>query len=319
MGRIIIGLDISKKNFDVALTVDGQKWLHRLFLNHVKGFEALFNWLQHKSVSSATVVLEATGRYGEDVAQFLYDKGFSIHVVNPAQIKFFGKSKLSRAKTDKKDARLIGEFALTHPHLKQWKPLSESHRKLRELYRYLVSLKGDRAKQLTRLESARDEDVHALISQHINFLNRQIKDLEHKIEGIITHTSELKEKIDLLYTIPCVGEMVAWGILSECPALENFQNAHQLAAFAGLNPWTYQSGTSVRGRGRISKVGSQDLRKLLYMPAMGAMSHNPVIKAFAQRLKDKGKNGKVIVVACMRKLLNIIYGVVTKQLPFHAG
>jgi transposase len=315
MHSIIIGLDISKKKFDLALT-DGKKWSHRVFANNLKGFDALFLWLQHKNILCATVVLEATGRYGEDVAQFLYDKGYTLHIVNPAQIKFFAKSNLSRAKTDKKDARLIAEFARINPHLRPWNPLPDHHRKLRDLYRGLVSLKDDRARKGVQLESMREKEIRTLTTRHINFIERQIKDLQQRIKKLINQHSELNEKVDLLYTIPGVGEMVAWGILCECPDLRNFQHAKQLSAFAGLNPATYQSGTSVKGRGQISKIGSSALRKLMYMPAMSAMIYNPVIKAFAQKLKDKGKNGKVVVIACARKLLQIIFGVLTKQKAF---
>jgi transposase len=126
-------------------------------------------------------------------------------------------------------------------------------------------------------------------------------------------------KAELLRTIPGVGEMVCWGFLSETPDVRNFDNARQLAAFAELNPSVYESDTSVRERGGISKTRSTALRKLLYLPAMLTIRFNPVVKAFAQTLRSRGKNGKVIVVACMRKLLHIIYGVLVKQQPFCVG
>ena len=319
MDRIVIGVDISKKNFDVALYSPDKKWLNRVFANNQKGFEALLNWFRQKEFSPDRVAMEATGRYGEELARFLYDKGYTVLVLNPAQVKYFAKSKLSRAKTDKKDARLIAEFALMHEDLRAWAPLPASQEKLRELYRCLSRLKEDRTQQLNRLESARDVDVKKIVVDQLKFLNEQIETLEEQIRHLIASDSGLKGKAELLESIPGIGEVASWGVLSETPDLRNFGSARQLAAFAGLNPSIFELGSSVRGRGNISKIGSGSLRKLLYMPGMSAMRFNPVIKAFAETLRAKGKNGKVIVVACMRKLLHIIYGVLTKQQPFCAG
>jgi transposase len=103
MDIVVIGIDISKKKFDLALSYSEKKWLNRVFSNDIKGFEALLNWLEQKNISSATFALEATGCYGEDLSRFLHDKGFTVLVINPAQVKCFGQSGLSRAKTDKKD------------------------------------------------------------------------------------------------------------------------------------------------------------------------------------------------------------------------
>jgi transposase len=319
MDRIVIGIDISKKNFDLALNFSGKKWLNRVFTNDQKGFESLLYWLQQKEICRAMVALEATGCYAENLARFLYDKGYTVLVLNPAQVKYFGKSKLSRAKTDKKDARLIAEFVLTNQDLKPWVPLAPNQEKLRELFRCLVRLKEDRVQQLNRLESVRNENVRTITMTHFDFLNEQIKALEEQIRDLVNSDPDLKENVELLKSIPGIGEVVSWGVLSESPDLKNFKNARQLAAFAGLNPSVFESGTSVRGRTSISKIGSGSLRKLLYMPGMSAMQFNPVIKAFAQTLRAKGKNGKVIVVACMRKLLHIIYGVLSHKQPFTVG
>jgi transposase len=317
MDRIVVGIDISKKKFDVCLLLPDNKVSNRVFKNAPEGFTAFLNFLEQKNVSACRIAMEATGCYGDDLARVLHDKGHTVLVINPAQIKYFGKSKLSRSKTDKKDARLIADFALTHPELKPWIPLTGSQEKLKSLYRHLVRLKEDRVQVLNRLESDRDADVRNLSNNHFDFIDGQIRDLEKKIRAHVESAPDLKVKEKLLRSIPGVGEMVSWGILSEAPDLKNFQNARQLAAFAGLNPSVYESGTSVRGRGSISKTGSRSLRKLLYMPGMAAMRCNPIIKKFAETLRAKGKNGKVIVVACMRKLLHIIYGVLTKEQPFH--
>jgi transposase len=316
MNKINVGIDISKKKFDVCILLPNGKALTRIFDNDAKGFDNLLEWFDQKKAGLCRVTMEATGWYGEDLARALYNKGHTVFVVNPAQIKYFGKSKLSRAKTDKKDARLIAEFASTHPELRHWVPLAGSQEKLKNLYRHLDRLKADRAQLLNRLESTRDEDVKKLSEAQLEFISNQIQELEKKIRTHIKSDPGLKEKAELLLTIPAVGEALSWAILAEVPHLESFRDAKQFAAFVGLNPSVCESGSSVRGRGGISKTGSSFLRKMLYLPGMSAMRFNPIIKPFADALRAKGKNGKVIVIACMRKLLHIIYGVLTKQQPF---
>lgn len=316
MNKVNVGIDISKKKFDVCMLFPNGKVLNRVFKNDLEGFTAFLNLLDQKDPGCCRVAMEATGWYGEDLARVLYDKGHTVLVINPAQIKYFGKSRLSRSKTDKKDARLIADFALTHPGLRHWVPLTASQEKLKSLYRHLRRLKEDHAQLLNRLESDRNEDVRKYSGKQLKFIKNLIQDLEDQIRSHIESDPELKAKAELLLTIPAVGEVLCWGFLSEAPDLRNFENAKQLAAFAGLNPSVHESGSSVRGRGGISKTGSAALRKLLYFPGISAMRFNPVIKSFSEMLRAKGKNGKVIVIACMRKLLHIIYGVLTKQQPF---
>lgn len=316
MDKIIIGIDIAKKKFDVCVLLPNSKALTRIFSNDAKGFADLLEWLNQKKAGLCRVAMEATGWYGEDLARLLYNKGHTVFVINPAQIKYFGKSKLSRAKTDKKDARLIAEFTSTHPELRPWVPLTDSREKLKNLCRHLDRLKADHAQLLNRLESTRDEDVKKMSEAQLEFVGNQIQYLQKTIRTHIKSDPDLKEKVELLLTIPGVGEVLSWAILTEVPHLESFRDAKQFAAFVGLNPSVCESGTSVRGRGGISKTGSSFLRKMLYLPGMTAMRFNPIVKPFADTLRAKGKNGKVIVIACMRKLLHIIYGVLTKQQPF---
>lgn len=319
MDKINVGIDISKKKFDVCILFPNGKALTHVFDNDKKGFDELLKWLDQKQVGTCRAVMEATGWYGEDLARVLYNKGYTTFVVNPAQIKYFGKSKLSRAKTDKKDARLIAEFASTHPELTPWVLLTASQEKLRNLFRHLDRLKADYTQLQNRLESIRDGDVKDLSLAQQEFVGDQIQELENKIRVHINSDPDLKSKAELLLTIPSVGEALCWAILTEVPDLERFQDAKQLAAFVGLNPSVCESGTSVRGRGGISKTGSSFLRKMLFFPGMNAMRFNPIIKRHADTLRAKGKKGKVIVIACMRKLLHIIYGVLTKKQPFNAA
>lgn len=318
MDSIIVGADIAKKKFDVALIMLNGKWSNSEFSNDENGFAKFRNWLEKNNFTAVTLVMESTGHYGEDLAQHMHDNGHKVIIVNPAQIKFFGQSKLSRAKTDKKDARLIAEFGMKNPDLIHWVPKTKSHKKHRELYRCLLNLKDDRAQCLNRLESVRDDDVRNTINSQVEFLNKKIDDINNKIKNLISNDEIFKKNDFLLQGIPGIGQLTSWGILAEIPDISNFQHAKQLAAFAGLNPSLHESGSSVRGRRSISKMGSHTLRKLLYLPAMTAMRYNPIIKEFADRLYITKENGKIVVVACMRKLLHIIYGVLKKETPFCA-
>lgn len=294
MNKINVGIDISKKKFDICwLSPDG-KALNRIFKNNPEGFDAFLNFLNQKDSGHCRIAIEATGWYGEDLARVLYEKGHMVLVINPSQIKYFGKSRLSRSKTDKKDARLIADFALTHPELRPWVPLTASQEKLRNLYRHLVRLKEDHARLLNRLESDREEDVRKSSFAQLEFVKGLIQVLQSQIRIHIEFDPELKMKAELLLTIPGVGEMVCWGFLSEVPDLKNFKSAKQLAAFAGLNPSVHESGTSVRGRGRISKTGSATLRKLLYLPGMTAIRFNPVIRAFLKRYGPRGRMARLL-------------------------
>lgn len=223
MTKIIIGIDISKKYFDIALEKLDGKCLNHTFSNDHKGVNDLQNWIIKNNLGLVTLAMEATGHYGENLAQSMYDHGHTILVINPAQIKYFGQSKLSRVKTDRKDARLIAEFTRITPHIKNWIPRTKAQKKHCELFRCLVNLKDDRAQYQTRLESARDEEVKALFHHLITNLTQMIKDLEKRISNLISNHEELKKQDVLLQSIPGVGPMVSWGIISEIRDVQSFR------------------------------------------------------------------------------------------------
>lgn len=159
-----------------------------------------------------------------------------------------------------------------------------------------------------------DPEIAADIQSHIDFINERIKEVEKLIADHIKQHEDLNDKRQLLASIPGIGEKTIAVVLAFL-SVENFDSAKQVAAFVGLNPKPKQSGSSVRGVGRISKTGDADLRKAFYMPAVVSIRFNPTIKNFSQRLADTGKPKMVIVIAVMRKLLHIIYVVLkTKTL-----
>ncbi len=315
MDKITIGIDISKQKFDVAYKTTDQRWRQGMFANTPKGFQELLQWLDSDSTKVIHSVMEATGRYGEDLAYFLYLSGHEVSVVNPAQIKHYGRCLLKRSKTDKIDSRLIAEFAERHK-LTLWKPLSPSLQALKEQVRCLNTFKEDATQTSNRLESAKDPKVCNAHKKHLEYIQKQIKDLESAIKELIKKDPDLGKQVSLLVSIPGIGEMSAWNLLAELPDLGSFKCAKQLAAYAGLNPSIRMSGTSVKGRESMSKMGHQFLRKVLFMPAMSLMGRQTALRPFIDKLRSRGKKGKVIVGAVMHKLIHIIFGVMKKQVAF---
>jgi transposase len=161
--------------------------------------------------------------------------------------------------------------------------------------------------------------VQASIKKIMGKLEQEIAEVKNKIREHIDANPDLREKSVLLETIPGVGEATISQVLAFIGNIESFKTAKQLAAFVGLNPTQRQSGTSVRGRTRLSKIGNSNLRKSLYMPAISAKKHNPIVKKFCDTLADAGKPKMLIIGAAMRKLVHIIYGVLKSQKPFDAS
>jgi transposase len=198
-----------------------------------------------------------------------------------------------------------------------WQPSPPHIQELQQWVRRLDSLITNRNQEKNRLDEA-SNGVATNISAHVKFLDQQIKEVEELISHHIKEHKDLNNKHKLLDSIPGIGEKTI-GVILAFLSVVNFDSAKQVAAFVGLNPKPRQSGSSVRGVGRISKTGSADLRKAFYMPAIVAIKYNPIIKGFSQRLYVAGKSKMVVVIAAMRKLLHIIYGVLKTQTVFNSN
>lgn len=311
----VLGIDVSKDKLDIILR-SGEKKQHQVISNELKGYQYLERWLLNNSVGQVHVCLEATGQYGEPIAEYLYARGYLVSVVNPARIKRYGESKLHRNKTDKADADLIAEFCQKEIPT-SWKPLSTELKHLRALVRRLNDLKTNRRQEINRLRSGeRDPWVIEELTIHIEFLDGRIKHTEKEMREFMKQTTELKEQQELLRSIPGIGELTANVLLAEIGDISVFEGAPQLAAFAGLNPKGHRSGSSVNKKTRISKEGRTELRYCLYMPAVVALSCNPIIMDLNERLTERHLHKMEIVVASMRKLLHIVYGVLKNGVPF---
>lgn len=313
MDSSVLGIDIAKSSFDVVL-LQGEKRLHRTFQNQAEGFEQLEHWLHASGTQHVHACMESTGRYGEELAQYLYEQGHKVSVVNPARIRDYARSKLTRNKTDKLDARIIATFCLNEkPEL--WSPPAPEIRELQALVRHLEALQDMRTQEINRLKSGiPSKQVHAMLEEHLSFLDQQIKQLKKRIQHHIDQNPGLKKDRDLLLSIPGIGEKTAAKLLGE--NIQAFSNGRALAAFAGLNPSLCLSGTSVHRRGRLSRVGHSGLRKALYFPAISAMRFNPIVQDFCDRLEEKNKPNLVVIAAAMRKLLCLALGVLKSGVPF---
>lgn len=309
----ILGIDVAKAKFDVALLRNG-KYKSKSFANKSSGFESLVAWLKQHEVVTLHACLEATGSYGDTLARYLLEAGHVVSVVNPARIKAFGETELLRTKNDKMDAMLIARFCETMKPV-PWQPDPPEVEQLRMLGRRRDSLVSMRTQEVNRLGAA-DTSVNASIQKVISFLDDEIEQISKLIKEHINNHPGLRKKRDLLKTIPGVGDVTIEAILSEINAFEGFETVEKVVAYMGLSPKEKSSGTSVKGKSSICKIGSARLRKILYMPSLAAMQHNPLINALYNRLKTKSKNGMIIACACMKKLVHIIYGVIKNGKPF---
>jgi transposase len=311
-----LGLDVGKYKISAALLRDGRK-RDKTFSNDVDGHAAVIVWLKDQGVDRVHACLESTGGFSEALATVLYDAGHVVSIVNPSRIKAFGKTEMVRTKTDKVDAALIARFCELHRPA-AWAPLPLNIRKIQGLSRRLDSLIDMRTQEQNRLEAPENvEAVQVSFRETIIWLDEQIKKIEKQLQQLIKDDPDLRNKRELLLSINGIGERTADRILGEMPRLEEFRNAKAVAAYVGLSPREWQSGTS-RGRTRISKIGNSRLRKALYWPAITAMKTNPAIRCFAQRLLAAGKPGMLVIVAAMRKLICQVYAVVRSGCAFKA-
>jgi len=307
-----LGIDISKLNFDAVLLDDreGGRPRHRAFPNTPAGFERLGEWLGEQKVHAC---LEATGTYGDALACSLHERGHTVSVVNPARVKGFGQARMSRTKTDKADAALIARFCLMH-RPEPWAPPAADLSELQALVRRLEALGEMRQMEQNRRDVSPDT-VRASIDAVLAVLDAQIEATRQTVRSHIGGSPGLKAQRDLLTSIPGVADTTAAALLAELGDVSQFTDARQVAAFAGLVPRLRQSG-QWKGHVRLSKIGSPRLRRALYMPAVSALRHNPLIRALRERLLAAGKPKMLVVGAAMRKLLHLCFGVLKTGRPF---
>lgn len=303
----IKGIDISKETFDVS----GKGIKPTVYSNDTKGFTSFLKTL---SIDDHCV-MEASGPYYLKLATFLFDKGIKVSVVNPLSVRRFCQMRMVRTKTDKKDAAMIAAYGESESPA-AWEPEKDYMMEMRGI---LTTLEGYE-KQATQLSNQLEAEsklpvINKAAHQSKKKLLRWVK------EEIITLDAELKllakehcgDTMQKLQTIPGIGQKTSIMLIVLTGNFEHFDDVRKLSAYVGLCPRIYQSGTSVRGKGHICKIGSSRARKMLYVCSWSAQKANKQCKELKERLEQKGKPNKVIKVAMANKLLRIAFAVAKKN------
>jgi transposase len=317
MTRAMLGIDVSKKKLDVALLFGNTDIRKKTFANDEGGFEKLMAWVKRYHGGDIHACTEFTGVYDEGIAGYLYKKGHRVSRINAMSIKCFAESKLTRTKTDAKDSMIIAQYCKLYDP-SPWVPAPLHITDLKDLSRTLEALKEHYQLICNKLEKYEKSNSPAkkIWQDYLTETAKKIKDIDKQLDHHIKGHPDLEEKMALLQTISGIGKTTARTLLAEIPDIRNFKDARQLAAFAGLTPRQRQSGSSVHGHSRLSKIGSKRLRKALYFPAIVAKTYNPVIANFFNKLLQRGKCKMSALAAAMRKLIHIVFGVLHNQLPF---
>lgn len=310
----VIGIDVSKATLDIAFSGDGGRWTALQVGNDAKGFAII---AKHAG-PDGTVVMEASGPYYLRLAMYLHAKGIRVCVENPLSIKRYSQMLLQRAKTDRKDARTIAEYGMVHSP-QAWEPGSDASMRIRQAYSALELLQKQEHQTSRQLEAFESSGtLSAALRKGMKAMLKDIGKRKLAVEKLIDEMAETAygDTLKRLVSIPGIGRKTAVYLAAVTDGFSRFDNHRQLIAYVGLSPRVFQSGTSVRGKGHICKMGSPQIRKLLYLCSWTAKSCNGPCQTMYQRLKGKGKPEKVIKVAIANKLLKQAFAIATGQTEY---
>lgn len=307
-----IGIDISKLSFDVAIKMENEKYSHFKFSNDNEGFikfRALLN--QHYPIC----VMEASGPYYLKLATFLFNRKISVCVINPLVIRRFSQMRMSRTKTDKKDAAMIAEYGNNQtPNL--WKPEAEYVLEIKQMHAYVEQMNKSRTGLIRQREAFKYNAVESLalkesLEKMILSLETEIALIENKMIAIIKdHHNELFQQ---LTSIPGIGKKTAMLLIVISGGFTKFENARQLSSYVGISPRIFESGTSVKGKSKICKMGMSRIRAMLYVCSWSAKKYNNACKELYDRLVEKGKAKKIALIAVANKLLKQAFALASKN------
>ena len=294
---IHVGIDVAKASLDVFAGPDHG---HRRFDHDAAGLRWLIAWL--RELRPRRIVLEATGGLERTLAQRLLEAELPTAVVNPRQVRDFGRALGRLAKTDKIDAKLLAEYARRfQPRFAE--PISDEARQLRAARTRRRQLTEMVVAERNRLDRCDDELVRGMIERAVQQLTEQRREIDQRIDALVREDPDLHQRARLLASVPGIGEATAATLVGELPELGHC-NRQQIARLVGVAPINRDSGT-LRGH-RTTGGGRHHVRTALYMPTVVALRHNPVIRRFYQHLLEQGKPKMVALTACMRKLLSIL-------------
>lgn len=314
-----IGIDISKKTFDVYFEQEG-KGSHIKLEQTEEGYKVLLHLIK----KDAICVMEATGNYHLNLAHYLYHAGIKVVAENPLKIKRFSQMSLQRTKTDKADAKLIYEYGkviILPSSPRFWQPDSAD---IGELKQY-DTVRQQLIKQRTALSNTEEamsvltglnKEVTEVLREMVTVVEKAINQLDKGMLKLVKkHHSET---FDLVTSVPGIGPKTATMMICLTDGFQKFSHdqVKPFISYIGMSPRTFESGTSVKGRAHISKVGNSRLRSMLYMCSWTAKTKNQQCVALYERLSEKGKPEKVIKVAIAHKLIRQIFGVIKRGEPF---
>lgn len=306
----IHGVDISKDVFDV-MCPNGH---YHQFVNAPKGFEQYLKLLGEEDL----VVMEATGYYHYLLAQFLYTSGIKVSVVNPLSVKRFRQMKLAKVKTDRSDARAIRDYGRVNEV-----PLYDGKGALQAESLQLLALMDIYLKQRTQIKNklhgekvlgVPSKAVHGSLKRTLRDLDRELGSLNERLLSLVKEAQQ--EQLTNLKSIPGLGDRTVALLIVLTDGFTKFENASQLCNYAGITPTIRRSGSSVRGRSRISKVGNRKLRNLLFLCAFSACKHNKGCREIYERITAKGKSKKLALIAVSNKLLKQAFAIAKSGLPY---
>ena len=315
-----IGVDVAKKTLDVALLFSDESYTSKNFSNDASGIKQLLSWVRKQGGQGCPLCVEATGGLEMKLCLMGYQAQYPIRLIPPSQIANYRKSLTLRNKTDCDDARLIARFAMTIPTV-DWQPPSPKMRRLQDLLKWRRSLVQAHTALSNCASTLNDRRQQRSAITERNYMKRRITQIDASITEVIAGDVQLAKTQALLSSIPGIGAQTL-ALFCATIDIKTFQNAKQLSAFIGIAPMRKQSG-NYEAKGRISKIGNAQLRSGLFMAALSARRHNPLLRDFADRLEQRTSlSKKQIIVACAHKLARIIYGVLKHHKPFdpnHCG
>lgn len=317
----IIGFDVSKDTLDCCLLKSSAKTddalPHIKQENGIKGFEQIRQWIKQHKIRKVAIVMEATGIYYEAAANY-FAQYYTVYVVNPLKIKKHAEKVFSRTKTDKADAALIADYGKRFLDvLIPYRQPEKVEYRLGKLNGLCVQLRAEISRHKNQIHASSDDFIIQIHQTVIEELTKQLASAHQEIQTISQENERINQHCKRLQTIPCINQQTALWILQNLLG-KDFKTANKFIAYAGLSPEIKQSGSSVKGKEKLTRLGNKRLKSALFMPALSAMRSN-YFKPFVTRLKANGKRPKVIVVALMRKLLKLAYYIYKTEKSFDAN
>lgn len=325
----VLGVDVAQKELVVTLgrmtndlVIDF--YSHRVFRNNEKDFPIIMKWLKKETEGDVDlrIVLEATGVYHQKFAYYMVDNGFNLTVVLPNHISNYMRTLTSKTVNDKTCSAAIAQFGLER-NLENWTKPNQLYHDLQQLTRERDQIVSERSIVKNQLHAEESEAIpHKNCVKRLNariiFLNKQEKEIKLDIAKIVNQNEKLKNEVENICTIPGVGQLTAVIVLAETNGFELIRNKKQLTSYAGLDVIEKSSGTSVKGKTRISKKGNRNLRKAMHLPALTAVKHIEVYTDLYARLVAKSGIKMKGLVAVQRKLLELIYIIHKNKISFQS-